>query len=50
MHFSIISFPYLFCVGMLLGWTKLKTGSLYPSMLIHFLHNLAVIELMSSLR
>jgi membrane protease YdiL (CAAX protease family) len=50
MHFSIISFPYLFCVGMLLGWTKLKTGSLYPSMPIHFLHNLAVIELLTSIR
>ena len=43
-HLSAVSFPYLFLVGMLLGWTKWKTGSLYPSMLIHFLHNLAVIE------
>jgi membrane protease YdiL (CAAX protease family) len=50
MHFSVISFPYLFLVGMLLGWTKWKTQSLYPSMLIHFLHNLIVIELLSSLR
>ncbi len=45
MHFSIISAPYLFAVGMLLGIVKWKTGSLYPSMLIHFLHNLAVVEL-----
>jgi uncharacterized protein len=44
MHFSIISFPYLFGLGALLGWAKWKTGSLYPSMLIHFLHNLIVIE------
>lgn len=44
MHFSIISLPYLFAVGMLLGWTKWKTGSLYPAMLIHFLHNFVVIE------
>jgi membrane protease YdiL (CAAX protease family) len=44
MHFSIVSFPYLFGLGALLGWTKWKTGSLYPSMLIHFLHNLVVIE------
>ncbi len=44
MHFSIVSFPYLLLVGMLLGWTKWKTGSLYPSMLIHFLHNFIVIE------
>jgi len=45
MHFSIVSAPYLFAVGMLLGIVKWKTGSLYPSMLIHFLHNLAVVEL-----
>ena len=44
MHFSPISAPYLFAVGMLLGWAKWKTGSLYPSMLIHFLHNWVVIE------
>jgi CAAX protease family protein len=44
LHFSIISLPYLFMVGMLLGWTKWKTGSLYPAMLIHFLHNLIVLE------
>lgn len=44
MHFSIVSLPYLFAVGMLLGWVKWKTGSLYPAMLIHFLHNFVVIE------
>lgn len=44
MHFSVLSFPYLFAVGALLGWVKWKTGSLYPSMLIHFLHNFVVIE------
>ncbi|MCY2929521.1 MAG: type II CAAX endopeptidase family protein [Planctomycetota bacterium] len=43
LHFSVPSAPYLFAVGMLLGWTKWKTGSLYPSILIHFLHNLIVI-------
>lgn len=44
LHFSLVSAPYLFAVGMLLGWTKMKTGSLYPSMVIHFLHNLIVLE------
>jgi len=44
MHFSILSLPYLFAVGVVLGWAKWKTGSLYPSMLIHFLHNLIVLE------
>ncbi len=44
LHFSIISAPYLFAVGMLLGWVKWKTNSLYPSMLIHLLHNLIVVQ------
>lgn len=44
MHGNIVGLPYLFLVGMLLGWSKWKSGSLYPAMLIHFLHNLVVIE------
>lgn len=43
-HFSLISAPYLFGVGVLLGWTRWKTGSLYPSMLLHFIHNYVVIS------
>ena len=43
LHFTVFSAPYLFAVGALLGWVKWKTGSLYPCMLIHFLHNFAVI-------
>ncbi len=45
-HFSVYSLPYLFTVGLLLGWLKWRTGSLYPSILIHFLHNWAVITWM----
>ncbi len=44
LHFSILTAPYLFALAMLLGWTKYKTGSLYPAMLIHFLHNYVVLE------
>lgn len=44
MHMSFISFPYLLLAGMLMGWLKWKTGSLYPSMLVHFLHNFIVLE------
>ncbi len=43
LHLNVISFFYLFGLGILLGWARHKTGSLYPSMLIHFLHNLIVI-------
>lgn len=44
-HFDVVFFPYFLGVGVLLGYSKWKTGSLYPAMLIHFLHNLVVIEL-----
>lgn len=43
-HFSVLSSPYLALVGALLGWMKWKTGSLYPPMLAHFLHNFLVIS------
>ena len=45
-HFSVFSLPYLFLVGLLLGWLKWKTGSLFPSIAVHFLHNWAVITWM----
>lgn len=44
LHFSILSAPYIFAVGLVLGWAKWKSGSLWPSMLIHGIHNLVVIE------
>ncbi len=43
LHASVISLPYLFAVGLLLGWVYHKTRSLWPCMTIHFLHNLVVI-------
>jgi membrane protease YdiL (CAAX protease family) len=42
-HFNILHLPYLFLLGILLGWVNWKTKSLYPSILIHFLHNFFVI-------
>ena len=44
MHLTVISAPYLFLVGLLLGWVKWKTGSLYPPMVIHLIHNWAVLQ------
>ena len=43
MHMSVLSVPTLFLAGVLFGWVKQRTGSLYPSMLIHGLHNWAVL-------
>ncbi len=43
LHLNLISFFYLFGLGVLLGWVRYKTWSLYPSMIIHFLHNLIVV-------
>ncbi len=46
-HLSLLSAPYLALMGMLLGWMKWKTGSLYPPMIAHFLHNYIVITYFS---
>ena len=43
LHLSIFSAPYLFVLGLLLGWVKYRTGSLYPVIAMHVLHNAAVI-------
>ncbi len=42
-HLNVLSAPYLALMGLLLGWMKWKTGSLYPPMIVHFLHNYIVI-------
>lgn len=45
MHLNVLGAPYIFLLGILLGWMKWKTGSLYPSMLVHILHNYVVIAI-----
>ncbi len=47
LHLSIISAPVLFLAGMLLGWVKWKSRSLYPSMLMHILYNWISISIFS---
>jgi len=42
-HFTVLSAPYLAVTGALLGWMKWKTGSIYPSILAHFIHNYIVV-------
>jgi CAAX protease family protein len=40
LHLAVLSFPHLFLLGILLGYLRLRSGSLYPSMALHFTHNL----------
>lgn len=39
-HLGVPSFPHLFVIGLALGWLRVRTGSLYPGMVLHFTHNL----------
>jgi len=43
LHLSVPSMPHLFLMGLVLGWLRLRTGSLLPGMLTHFTHNLLVL-------
>jgi membrane protease YdiL (CAAX protease family) len=45
LHFSVLSFPYLFVLSVFLGWVRDRTCSIYPSMVLHFLHNLGALAL-----
>jgi len=45
LHLSVPSAPYIFLFGLLLGWAKWKSKSLYPSMLMHIVHNWVVLSL-----
>ena len=40
LHLSIPSIPHLVIMGFVLAWLRLRSGSLYPGMIVHFLHNL----------
>lgn len=43
LHLQAASMPHLFVIGYLLSWLRLRSGSLYPSILMHFTHNLLVV-------
>jgi membrane protease YdiL (CAAX protease family) len=43
LHLSVLSLPHLFLIGLALGWLRIRTGSLYPGMAMHFTHNLLVV-------
>lgn len=39
LHLNPAAFPHLFIMGLVLGWLRLKTGSLWPCILLHATHN-----------
>ena len=39
-HLSAPGIPYLFLVGLVLGYARVRTGTIVPGMLLHFLYNL----------
>lgn len=45
LHLAVPSFPHLFVIGLALGYLRVKTRSLYPCMLMHFLHNSLIVFL-----
>jgi len=42
LHFSIVLFPFYFAFGLALGWLRSRSGSLWPSIGFHFMHNLVL--------
>jgi membrane protease YdiL (CAAX protease family) len=40
-HVISVRLPWTFCFGLVLGWVRVRTGSLWACMAIHFLFNVA---------
>lgn len=40
LHLSVPSLPHLFMVGVVAGWLRVSSGSIYPCMGLHFTYNL----------
>ncbi len=45
LHAMPIVFPVLLVVGLVLGYLRLRSGSVYPCILLHFVHNAVVVTL-----
>jgi membrane protease YdiL (CAAX protease family) len=43
LHLMPLSFPHLLLIGLVLGYLRVASGSLYPCMIAHFVHNGLVI-------
>jgi uncharacterized protein len=44
-HLALLSLVFLLSMGLLLGWLRLRSQSLYPGMVLHLLHNTTVLAL-----
>jgi membrane protease YdiL (CAAX protease family) len=45
LHLMVLGIVFLLALGLLAGWLRWKSGSMYPAMALHLLHNAAVILL-----
>ena len=45
MHGNLQQFAYTFLLGVVLGWIATRTGSIFSSMIVHFVNNFIVITL-----
>ena len=43
LHMTPLSFPHLLAIGVALGLLRHFSGSVYPGMVLHFVHNLGVV-------
>lgn len=43
LHLSILSLPYLLAIGILAAWLRIRTGSIWPCVLLHCTHNSLVL-------
>lgn len=44
-HLAMLGLVFLVVMGLLLGWLRLRSGSLYPAMWLHLCHNAIVVVL-----
>ena len=42
-HCSVLSLPHLLTLGLVLAWLRVRTGSLWPGIVLHFTHNFLVV-------
>jgi len=47
MHGNMVQIPYTFTAGLFFGYVVIATGSLWPSIIIHFINNLYAVIIMA---